>query len=452
MSKDKIINIIFIIGTIFFSIESIILSIKFFNSHQSKYAILTTISIVLTFCFIYLIRQNIEVKKNFSIFFASCIVAAILLEMGLGIFFEGFKNNINLPIKTDKRLPIEVIRDSKKRGEILYGIPKRNIVFASQHIKTLILNGIANSNTLFCKNRDSYITYISDEYGFNNPQGSWQNLNNSDFVFIGDSFTQGVCVKREDHFTDQIRNVYPNLLNLGIMNTGPLVQLATIKEYLPKRVKFVFWGYFEGNDFIDLEREKKEPYLINYLDSNYKQNLMQHQETINDFLIEYLNNKYDEKITRHNKKTKFHFLFNRYIQNPSNLFPNINRIMDHFISHFETYFDHQLYREIITLGKEEVEKRGGKLVMIYFPEYFRYNKQKTPAARQKNEILNLATSLNIDLIDIDEAFSNKPDPLEFFPARKNGHYNETGYKLVAEEIMKFLKNKNFTMNSSPASK
>jgi len=36
-------------------------------------------------------------------------------------------------------------------------------------------------------------------------------------------------------------------------------------------------------------------------------------------------------------------------------------------------------------------------------------------------------------------FSKNPDPLVFFPFRANGHYNEKGYKLVAEEILHFLK-------------
>ena len=38
-------------------------------------------------------------------------------------------------------------------------------------------------------------------------------------------------------------------------------------------------------------------------------------------------------------------------------------------------------------------------------------------------------------------FKNHNDPLSLFPFRFNGHYNEIGYKLVAEEIIKSLESK-----------
>lgn len=48
----------------------------------------------------------------------------------------------------------------------------------------------------------------------------------------------------------------------------------------------------------------------------------------------------------------------------------------------------------------------------------------------------MVKSLNIPVIDIDEAFSNQGDPLSFYPFRVGGHYNEEGYKFVAETILK----------------
>ena len=36
-----------------------------------------------------------------------------------------------------------------------------------------------------------------------------------------------------------------NVLNLGYSGNGPLLQYATIKEYLPKNTKNLLWFYYE---------------------------------------------------------------------------------------------------------------------------------------------------------------------------------------------------------------
>ena len=48
-------------------------------------------------------------------------------------------------------------------------------------------------------------------------------------------------------------------------------------------------------------------------------------------------------------------------------------------------------------------------------------------------------SINVDIVDIDIlVFKNHPDPHSLFPFRRKNHYNALGYKLVAEEISKYL--------------
>ena len=44
--------------------------------------------------------------------------------------------------------------------------------------------------------------------------------------------------------------------------------------------------------------------------------------------------------------------------------------------------------------------------------------------------------LNIPIIDLyKDLFSGHPDPKSLFPFRTYGHYNEEGYRLVAETIL-----------------
>ena len=66
---------------------------------------------------------------------------------------------------------------------------------------------------------------------------------------------------------------------------GPLIEYATLREYLNTNVKKVLWIYFEGNDLRNLENEKTNDILINYLkDLNFTQNLKLKQNDIDTLL------------------------------------------------------------------------------------------------------------------------------------------------------------------------
>ena len=87
-----------------------------------------------------------------------------------------------------------------------------------------------------------------------------------------------------------IRQRYPGTLNLGIEGNGPLVMLATLKEYAAVvRPKVVLWFYFEGNDLADLKKERQSPLLNRYLKTNESsQELFSRQPEVDRALSNYL--------------------------------------------------------------------------------------------------------------------------------------------------------------------
>ena len=241
MAKKFILNILISLGIVIFSLESIIYIHKYYNLPQSKFAVLAIISIFTTFCFLFSIRQDEDFKKNFNVFIISILFCVFAAETAMGYFFGEFNRKeiyLKFSVNPDERVPVEVIRDGKKTGRNIYGLPKRNVKIRINNNKIIPLNAVANADTLFCNEQGTYITYVSDEFGFNNPQDIWNGFPEYDIVFIGDSFTQGVCVEREYNYAELIRQNYPNLLNLGFVGTGPLIQLATLREYLPHSVFF----------------------------------------------------------------------------------------------------------------------------------------------------------------------------------------------------------------------
>ena len=64
-----------------------------------------------------------------------------------------------------------------------------------------------------------------------------------------------------------------------------MIEYANLREFINSNVK-VIWVYFEGNDLTDLNAEKGNKTLMNYLnDLSYTQDLKSKQNEIDDLAI-----------------------------------------------------------------------------------------------------------------------------------------------------------------------
>ena len=80
----------------------------------------------------------------------------------------------------------------------------------------------------------------------------------SEYLLVGDSFTHGACVNRPNDISSVLRSLSKkSVLNLGMGGNGPLIEYATLREYLNTKVKKVLWIYFEGND-LQIWKMKKQ--------------------------------------------------------------------------------------------------------------------------------------------------------------------------------------------------
>ena len=152
----------------------------------------------------------------------------------------------------------------------------------------LPLGGVANTRTLLCNETGEWISYISDRYGFRNPESSWQGT--PDIATVGDSYTQGNCVDDGHNFVDRLRTDYPKTLNLGQRGNGPFAILASIREYLgERRPKFTIWFHYEGNDIpSDLMRERRTPLFQRYLEPDFSQHLSDNAEAVSAAFARYI--------------------------------------------------------------------------------------------------------------------------------------------------------------------
>jgi hypothetical protein len=305
------------------------------------------------------------------------------------------------------------------------------------------LTGISGRPTVLCNETGSYVVYESDEHGFHNPGALW-NSGAVDVAAIGDSFAEGMCVRSDRNFVARIRDRYPGTLNLGVSGSGPLVQLAVLKEYVePLRPPTLLWFHFEENDLHDLSRERKSGLLMRYLEDGFGQDLLGRQTEIDRVIESYV----DERIRRELDTREADSepreqgwnvaALGRALVRPVKL-GNLRRSLG-LVGGTATAAQPEtplaLFRDILSEAREVTGTWGATLYFVYLPSRDRYaNGQEY----SRDEVLAAARSVGLVTIDIHQAFQDHDDPLSLFPFRRFGHYNEEGHHLVAETVTAVL--------------
>jgi hypothetical protein len=348
----------------------------------------------------------------------------------------------------DDRAKWEAVEDQRKSDKNWYpAVGSSNFtVGGSLNIsgnQVIPLTGVANANILYCNESGFYTTYASDEFGFHNPAGIWQKTGKVDIAFVGDSFTNGACVRQGEGFVDRIRQLYPQTVNLGAGGNGPLSELAAIKEYLmDRKLGYVFWVYAEENDLSDLfQSEVKQPILMKYVnEEGFSQHLISNRDAINSTMISLLNEQLeDAKSAARSHSSVTHHLLLRNIREA------LFKLETSYSRPQTATYKLDLFRAILAISKSDVERNGGRLVFVYLPEFARYGSDpdsgKRSGAPMREEVLNLVKSLDIDVIDIDSAFRQLDDAKSVFPFEVHNHYNAGGNMIVACEILRYLSRK-----------
>ena len=352
----------------------------------------------------------------------------------------------------DTRTALQVIDDLRGQGVNAYPLVARG-TFGDRRIEVdgqvvFPLSGISNTPTVFCNELGEYPIYHSDEHGFNNPAGIW-GRDNLAIASIGDSFGYGVCVGQDKNPTSLIRKAYPNTINLSISSTGPLGQLAIMKEYMGRlNPRAVLWFFYEGNDLptLKIEYEFFQP-LSKYLESDYRQDLMPKQAEIDQGLRAMVD---DELSARREGRAG-----NRYILNRLTLRAIRDRI-DLWVQGYDNCPPPEenlpLLDRVLRDGASYVDSWGGSIFLVYLPTWARYvEPSKAPHCSPepvpfRDQVISIAEEAGLKVIDITKVFDSHPDPVSLYPFRSDGHYTEEGYRLVADTVLQSVTLKTLLRN------
>jgi PAS domain S-box-containing protein len=370
-------------------------------------------------------------------------------------------------VQIDTRNPREIIADFNKDGVdiIPFVSPRSNLlverdghresVIAVDGVEVLPLAGISNKLTLLCNENGQWVSYKSDAHGFNNPDTAIWKSAGVDIAALGDSFTQGYCVSPEKSFMGLIRQRYPMTLNLGIAGDGPLMMLATMREYLDEiKPKILLWFYCEDNDLVDLQVERKSELLTHYLERDFKQRLIAQQADIDDAMMKDIQRQKaletDNEIRRQ-QRTVTDKLKDKLVSivKLSALRERLNLPFGTDSQELAALPDLEgpnldVFAKILAEAKSWADASNGKMYFVYLPSWARSAKiplqpsALSTAIKQRERVLSIVNSQQIPIVDISHVFDAQKDPLSLFPFRKAGHYNEIGHRLVAEEVIKHL--------------
>ena len=442
----SLILVIFFLGFICYLISLLFLFFTFYNYEigpgnlrkYSPYYITSTI-LIFSIVFYYLDKK---IKEYL-------IISAVYTIVSLGLF-EGYlnfkdvsKNDVTIKQqiykkktgkKYDMRGRYEVYKDLKEINNKVK-VPIFPLIYLEKpyHNNNSIfpLSTSSNSKMIDCNENGYYTTYHTDRYGFNNPDELWDRKK-IEYLLVGDSFTLSQCVNKPDGIASVLRTLSKKpVINLASGGNGPLIEYATLREYLNPNVKKVIWIFYEGNDLKELNIELNNKVLINYInDLTFTQNLKLRQnevdELANNMILELLAEQ-ENNTSDLQKKGKINLLAHAEIYDLIKSFATLKKK------------ESQL-KQVLKLAKDLTIKNNSKLYFIYLPEYNRYKTKYDNSSYFY--VKNIVNELNIPFIDIHtELFKKEKKPFSLFPfGLPDHHHNEEGYKKVTETIYKFTNN------------
>ena len=370
------------------------------------------------------------------------IIASVLISLYSFEAYLNFQKNKNSNLKLKKELLLKKenkVYDERTIGQYYRYLSSENKnvsvafypnYFLKENSNFQPLSGVSNSLTIVCNENGYMSTYLSDRFGFNNPNEEWDS-DEIEYIIIGDSFAHGACVNRPNDISSILRNITnKKILNLGYGDIGPLFEYVILREYIQKKTKKILWLYYEGNDQSDLNIELDNEFLNRYLlDINFSQKLITRQFEVDQLIKKKIPDllRYKEEL-RNKENIKYKTLKFIRLDKTKGIFRNKKE-----------KFQKKKFIEIIKKANDLAIENNSKLYFVYLPSYRRYDKIiKDKDYKDFIFIRNSIRDLNIPFVDLHTDLISK-NPEAYFPFGLEGHYNEKGYKNVGKFLFEKTK-------------
>ena len=444
------------------------------RAYYVKYYIISFIIILFSILTFFISK---EIKKNLLLLIFSVYISFVFIEI---ILFYTFQKDYHESLK--------YVYLKKKNPETYLKIYPSFFV-KNNNYSFIPLSGMSNKQIVVCKETNKVSTFNSDRYGFNNPDKEWDG-DIVEMFMIGDSFLHGNCVDENDiissnfrKFSKKEKNDRFSIINTGQPASGPLIQLAILREYLPKNknIKKLIWFYYEQNDLNNLKRELKNPILLNYFNNqNYSQNLSDlninkkkdmivkkfHDELVKN-IENYIFKNFGMKLGLKGLIANVMKLSNiRRLTIENNKIINLSIIKNLVkdknalnkiiypekpkLEEFEFKADENLllkFKKIAGEIKKIANEKNIETYFVYIPSLYRIENNMNYKFMDKNKdqvysasdnifayskVKTIINNLGFKIIDLQsDFFSKQKNPENFFAKRYRSHFTVDGYKKIS---------------------
>jgi len=338
----------------------------------------------------------------------------------------------------DDRTRLEVVDVLRKKGLDAWPTMKPYLMLreeqSSRSDEALFpLGGISESTSVYCNEGGAYAVFETDEHGFRNPLG-FHHEGSVEAVIVGDSFGNGACVRTGEDPGSLLTARGVSTLSLASPGNGPLIELATLVEYAaPLRPPIVLWFYFEGNDLKNLSDEARSSLLRRYLQRDFSQDLRTKQQKVDARLREFSNRWEADTRVKDERSSLRRFRAFLTLYHVRTLLGWTSPQAD-----YESAAD--TFCRVIERAEEIVNAWDGRMLFVYLPSWYRYIPGGDAGGlRMRSDVQECVEGNGIPFVDFDRVISSSDDPLGYFSLGINPHYNEAGYRRLADMVLSNLR-------------
>lgn len=288
-----------------------------------------------------------------------------------------------------------------------------------------------------CNEHGRYLTYRSDDWGFNNPAGLLDS-GDIDIALVGESYILGHCLPAEHSLAGRIRQRFPRTANLGMASTTTLTELGSFREYVePLEPRIVVWAV--NPHFIFDREELQNPVLRRYLEPTYSQHLIERQPEVDRLVREIsipVQAEVDQRATsaadaRWKSRLADAFTFPVLREQVNQLLPT--RESGH------PGPDLSIFLRALQVAKDASGRWGGQFIVLLTPLYAEVVADQMHEDLRHAHLAREIRRLGIPVIDGARMFKAQPDPAGLFTMRTNNHPTAEGYALLADAVLREIR-------------
>jgi len=381
-------------------------------------------------------RVAFEIGAFFVALYGAEILMRVLAPEPPTVAIQRKINAERLGVPFDFRTKSDIVAELRSKGvDALPGIsrewPRQSRVRQRLPEGMFPLSHASNADIVECNESGSYLTYHSDEYGFNNPLGLVAS-GKVDAAAVGASFTLGHCVPNGTGIVAQLRQTIPRLANFGMAGSGTLSMLASFREYVePLKPPLVLWIMHPWT--ADTRDESGDPILQRYLEPGFSQHLFERRAEV-DQVMRNIAVEVQYEADAAQRRAEANGQAGRWAGVITLSALRSRMHLAQLMAKPPEPVDLRPWDQAIDVARKTTAGWGGRFVVVIMPLYAEVISHDLADPLHHDKLAARMRARGIEVIDTVPVFLDARDPNGLYVMRTNNHPTPEGHHMLADYI------------------